>query len=372
MARIVKVGAGGGKVEWKDALKDIKADDVLMLEPGFYVLEQGLDVANITIKGTGSSPEDTVIEGYFSLNADCSFFTMENACLETKSSNNAIYVENDADTYLTLRNSVIRSGKDNTAGIAVNGKCTLELFSVKIFGASLSLFEQADFRVTMNDTLIDYPSESYSALGIQGKGTAIISNSKIQGAVSTYPGSNAELDINNSQLTTVLVHGSTWMNMLNSHVLGKEDSSLYISDDSWVNIIRSIFEGGVFLDKKTRTIMQNSRLDRIIACNDAKLTLNNVAIISHADFQDQAICDATRTGFSGSDDFEYFLALNSKAELIGKDLIFNPNNSVLAVQDDARIKLNVLSSADKELEVECNRKPNVNIIGLRWQIKKDN
>ncbi|QNQ80902.1 hypothetical protein [Lactobacillus sp. PV034] len=371
MTRLVKVGSAGDEVEWKEALKNIQPDDVLLLEPGYYQIEPGFNVVDLTIKGTGSSPEDTVIEGYFVLGEDCSFFTLENIALNTKTKNNAIFVEYAANTYLTMRNAVIHGGNDDTAGIAINGKCTLELFSTKIVGASLSLFESADFRITMNDSLIDYPSDKYAAIGIQGKGTAIISSSKINGSVSTYPGSNSELDINNSQIDKLLVHGSTWMNMINSSILARDDTALYLSDESWANIIRCTFAGGVFVDKKVKLIMQNCRMDRLIVCDQAQITLNNCTILSHADFQDQVKADATRTAFSGGNHFEYFLALNKNAILKGKDLILNPNGSLMAVHDNSRIKLKVLSASQESIDIEGLSESNIDIIGLKWKIKKN-
>ncbi len=372
MTRLVKVSGRGDGTDWKSALKDLQPDDVLLLAPGFYELNQGLEVNNITIKGTGNAPEETVISGFFVLDRDCSFFTLENICLQTKSDHNTIYVEDNADTYLTLRNTNLYGDENDMAAIAVNGKCTLELFSSKILNSSVSLFAQADFRLTMTDSLIDYDSKDYAALGIQGKGTAIISNSAIHGNLSTYPDSNAEVDLNNTSISYGLIHGQTWVNMLNSTIEKNDDSSFYISDDSWVNILQSEFKGGVFIDKNTKTLIQNSKIDRLIACDNAKVTLNNSSIVSHADFQDKASADATRVAFSGRDDFEYFLALNGQASLGGRDLILNPNGSTLAVQDDAKIKLNIVSSSSKDLEVECNSRPNVNILGMRWEAKKNN
>ncbi|CCI82120.1 hypothetical protein [Lactobacillus hominis] len=370
MTRLVKVGSRGHEIEWKQALKTLKADDVLLLEPGYYQLPQGLDVTDLTIKGTGASPEDTVIESFFTLGPDCNFFTVENACIQAKAKNNAIFVEEDADTYLTLRNVVLRGNEDDTAGIAVNGRCTLELFSTKVLNASVSMFKKSNFRITMNDSLIDYPSEKYSAIGVQGKGTAIISHSQINGSISTYPGSNSELDLNNSIVKTALIHGSTWMNMLNSQILSEDDAGFYISDESWVNIVNCQFAGGIFIDKNTRTIMQNSQLDRIICCDKSKLTLINDAVISHADFQDNSVCDASRTAFSGSNEFEFFLALNKNATLSGKDLVFNPNETVMAVQDDSQVKISVLSSSSDDLDIECNNIANVDISGIKWNAKK--
>lgn len=372
MTRLVKVSARGDGIDWKSAIKNLKPDDVLLLAPGFYELDQGLEVNNITIKGTGSTPDETKISGFFVLESNCSFFTLENVSLQTKSAHNSIYVEEDADTYLTLRNTYLYGDDNDMAAIAVNGKCTLELFSSKIFNSSLSLFSQADFRLTMSDSLIDYDSKNYAALGIQGKGTAIISNSIIRGNLSTYPNSNSEVDLNNTSIFYGLIHGQTWVNMLNSIVEKDDDSSFYISDDSWVNILQSEFKGGMFLDKDTHTLIQNSKIDRLIACDDAKVTLNNSSVISHADFQDNVVADATRVSFSGKDEFEYFLALNGHATLNGRDLILNPNGSLLAVQDDAKVKLKVVSSTKQDLEVECNSRPNVNILGMRWKAKKNN
>ncbi len=372
MTRLVKVSGRGDGIDWKSALKNLEPDDVLLLAPRFYELDQGLEVNNITIKGTGNTPEETVINGFFVLESNCDFFTLENVSLQTKSDHNTIYVEDDADTYLTLRNTTLYGDENDMAAIAVNGKCTLELFSSKILNSSISLFAQADFSLTMSDSVVDYDSKDYAAVGIQGKGTAIISNSIIRGNLSTYPSSNSEVDLNSSSISYGLIHGQTWVNMLNSTVEKNDDSSFYVSDDSWVNIVQSEFRGGIFLDKNTRTLIQNSKIDRLIACDNAKVTLNNSTILSHTDFQDNASGDATRVAFSGRDEFEYFLALNGHASLSGRDLIINPNGSTLAVQDDAKIKLNIVSSSDKDLEVECNSRPNVNILGMRWEAKKNN
>jgi len=116
--------------------------------------------------------------------------------------------------------------------------------------------------------------------------------------------------------------------------------------------------------------MQNSKLDRIICCDKSKLTLINDAVISHADFQDNSVCDASRTAFSGSNEFEFFLALNKNATLSGKDLVFNPNETVMAVQDDSQVKISVLSSSSDDLDIECNNIANVDISGIKWNAKK--
>ena len=370
MTKIVKIGAGGDEIEWQDAVKKIQRDDVLLLEPGFYEWPQGLHVADFTIKGSGASPEDTVIYSHFTLDQDCRFFTLENLCLMTKTAHNALYVDELADTYLTLRNVTVRGGQDDTAAIAVNGKCTIELYSCKILGASVSMFSHADFRLVVTDSLIDYPCPDYSAIGVQGHGTMVISSSTIKGSITTYQDADCELDLDDAEVSCLLIHGQTWANLLNSEIVEDHDAALYGSGESWLNIVNCLVDGGVCLDQKAHALVQNTEIDRLIACDQVQLTLNNSTVNSHADFQNTAYCDAMRVTFSGSQEFEYFLALADQACLVGQDLVLNPNQAVLAVKDGAKIKLNVIANNDERLKVEYAKKPNVNILGMRWNSQK--
>ena len=90
--RIVKVGAGGDEIDWKEALKTLRADDMLLLKPGFYELEQGISACDVTIKGTGASPEDTIIDGYISVSPDSRYVTLENLTINTVGEKNAIFI----------------------------------------------------------------------------------------------------------------------------------------------------------------------------------------------------------------------------------------------------------------------------------------
>ncbi|MDD6421167.1 MAG: hypothetical protein PUF91_07155, partial [Lactobacillus delbrueckii] len=108
MARIIRVGGSSSETSWHEALKDLRADDVLMLGPGFYYLPQGLTLTDITIKGTGSVPEDTTIEGYISVSDDSRYVTLENLCINTSTDNNSLFVPVESDGYLTLRNCFIK------------------------------------------------------------------------------------------------------------------------------------------------------------------------------------------------------------------------------------------------------------------------
>lgn len=370
MARVIKVGAGGDETGWHEVLKDLRADDVLLLEPGFYKLPQGLTLCDITVKGTGTVPEDTVIEGYFTESQDARFVNLENLCIHTEDNHNSLFVPVETNGYLSLRNCVVKGYGQDTAAIAANGKVTIELYSTKVIGGSVSLFANSDFRLEMNDSLIDYASAQFCALAFEGHGTAIINNSTIHGSVNSFKTTNMELDLNNSKADFVLLHGQTWMNMLNSHLLATDDSCLYVSDECWCNIVSSSFNGGIYFDKKTHTILQNSQIDRLIAVEQARLTMSGCIVMKHADFQDNVVADATRVTFNGVLDYEYFVALNKQAKVSGHDLVLNQNGAKLAVKDNATFTTNVLASDKSSIEVECDQKPNVKILGMHWTAKK--
>lgn len=370
MARIIRVGGSSSATSWHDALNDLHADDVLMLGPGYYYLPQGRKLTDITIKGTGSLAEDTTIYGNISVSEDSRYVTLENLCVNMTTDNNSIFVPIETDGYVTLRNCCVKGYGTDTAAIAINGKVTLELYSTKVTGGSVSIYENADFRLEMNDSQIDYPSENYCALALEGHGTAIINNSNIRGSINTFTKTNAELDLNNSEVDYVLLHGQTWMNMLNSTITAKDDSCLYLSDDCWSNIVNSKFNGGIYIDKKTHTIIQNSTIDRMMVVDEAKVTMNNSIIMEHADFQDKSNCEATRVTFIGNMNYEYFLALSGKAQLNGHDLVLHPNQADLAVQDEAKLKTNVLAEQNDTLNVEYSKRPNVYILGMHWTAKK--
>ncbi|RVU70524.1 MULTISPECIES: hypothetical protein [Lactobacillus] len=370
MARIIRVGAGGSEIGWHEALKDLQADDVILLEPGYYELPQGLKLTDVTVKGMGASPEDTTILGYLTVSEDSHFVNLENLCINTNTDHNSLFVPTETDGYLSLRNCSIKGAGTDTAAIAANGKVTLELYSTQVTNGSVSMFANADFRLEMNDSVIDYPSEEYCALALEGKGTAIINNSHIHGSTNTFTKTNAEVDINNSSLDYMILHGQTWLNMLNSTVKSFDDAALYISDDCWVNIVNSRFNGGIYFDQKARAILQNCTLDRLIAINEARITMTGCQVLSHADFQDQVEADATRVSFNGNGDYEYFLALNGKAHLAGHNLILNANGSELAIKDNAKFNSNVLASDQTSLEIECQKPKNVHVYGLNWTAKR--
>ena len=370
MARIIKVGAGGDELDWHRALKDLRADDVIMLEPGFYELPQGLTLTDITFKGMGSSPEDTTILGYIGISENSRFVNLENLCINTITDNNSLMIPHNADSYLSLRNCIIKGTNTDTAAIAVNGKATLELYSTKVLNGSISMYAASDFRLEMNDSYVDYPSDEFCALALEGKGTAIINNSRVRGATNTFEDTNMELDINNSQLDYMLLRGQTWLNMLNTSLSSFEDACLYIGDSCWSNIVGSSFNGGVYLDSETRTIIQNCKINRLMVVDKSKLTMTNTEVVAHADFQDNTVADVTRGSFNGNMDYEYFLALDGHAKLSGHNLVLNSNDSQLAIKEDAKINANVLLSDQTSLEIECDNPNNVKIMGVQWTVRK--
>lgn len=366
MARIITVGTSADETSWQAALQDLRADDVILLEPGFYDLPHGIDVANITIKGLGSLPEETTIFGFFQLEADCHFFNVENLCVTTKTANNAFYVDEDADTYLSLRNVVVRAGKDDVAAIAVRGRCTLELYSCKVLGASVSIFEGANFRLTIDDSLLDYRHDEYAALGLQGSGTAILTNTKVAGVLTTYPQADCELDLNNSEIEAALLQGKTWGNIFNSKFTSQADAGFCGSDNSWLNIVNCTFAGGVMLDQKSHNLMQNSHLQRLLIANRALATITNCQINQHLDLQDEANVQMLHSKLMGTPEFEYFIALSGKAQLEGRDLLLNGQGQIAAVMDEAKIKLDIMHSDEAALEIKHSSTAEIKIWGLHW------
>lgn len=370
MARLVKVGSGGNEVTWHKAMLDLRADDVLLLQPGFYILPQGKELTDITIKGLGVNPEDTTITSNFVVSPDSRYLTLENLCLEAYGDRNAISVSPEANSYLTLRNCIVKGAEADAAALAINGKVTVELYSTKILNGSVSFFKTSDFRLEMSDSLIDYPSDEYCALAIEGKGTAIINNSEILGSINTFDTTNAEIDINNSRVNFMILDGQTWMNMFNVDIVSDFEPCLYIGGDCWVNIMNSQFAGAVYFDKKTTSLVQNCRINKLLATGESRMTLMNCIIEVYADFQGETDVDANLVTFNGDGNYQYFLVLSKDAKLHGSDLIFNPNSSELAIKDNSKLNVSILSSSISSLEIECAEKNNVNLLGLKWTEKK--
>lgn len=371
MSRIIHIGEDTFETNWDQALASLQIDDVLILKPGFYQLPKDIVFKDITIKGTGSNPEDTVILGYIGLKQDAKYLNLENLCLKNLTEHNALFIPTMADAFLTLRNCVLHVNKGDIAAIAINGKSTVELYSSKIIGGSISFFKTADFRLEMNDSLIDYYSDEYCALALEGHGTAVINNSKIIGSLNTFSNSNVEINLNNSVISFVILHGQTWLNMLNVKILDKSDSCFMAGDDSWINLIESTFAGGIYLDKNVKVIMQNCQADRLIAVNKADLTIQNSIFISHADFQDEVNCYADQVTFNGTYEFEYYLAMSGNARLIGKNLILNSNTAIIAILDNAKINVQVLHSDQDPLILKCDHSSNIKITSWNWKQADD-
>lgn len=366
MARVITVGTSADEASWPAALHDLRADDVLLLEPGFYDLPHGLDVANVTIKGLGTLPEETTIGGYFQLGEDCHFFNLENVSVTTNTGHNSFFIAEDANTYLSLRNVVVRAGTDDVAAIAAKGQCTIELYSCKILGGSISVFAEANFRLTIDDSLLDYRHDQYAALGLQGSGTAILTRTKVAGVLTTYPQADCELDLNNSEVEAAVLQGKVWGNLFNSKFTDTSDASFCGSDDAWLNIVNCSFAGGVLLDKDSHNLLQNTQLPRLLACNQALITMTNCQISQHLDLQDQVKADLLRCRLMGTPEFEYFIALANKAELSGRDLFLNGQGQMAAVMDEAKIKLEVMHSKAAKLAIKHSSTAEIKIWGLHW------
>lgn len=366
MARVLQISKDH---PWPEILGELIPDDVLLLAPGYYELpKRGFSAVNVTIKGLGTTPEDTTLVGFCQLEADCSFFTMENLCLETKTKNNAIYISQDANTYLTLRRVVVKAGVDDTAAIAASGQCTLEIYDSRILGGSLSLFPGADYRVTLANTEVRYDSDQYAAVGIQGHGTVVLINARVIGMVATYAQSDCELDINDSRVLRMILRGKTWLNLLQSTVTARDDNCFYATENSWLNIVASRLQGTFYLGGKTRTLVQNTEIERLLCGEEALATLSSSQISAVCELHDSTSCRLNRVKLVGKPEFEYFLLLADHAKLTGKDLVLDDGGRPLGVHDEAQLDADVLTS-QSELEVETSPLAQFNLRGVNWHKK---
>lgn len=366
MARIMRISKDH---PWPAILKELLPDDVLLLEPGYYELPaQGFSAVNVTIKGLGALPEDTTLAGFCQLEADCSFFTLENLCIETKTKNNALYISPDANTYLTLRQVVIKAGVADTAAIAASGQCTLEIYDSQIIGGSLSLFPGADYRVTMANSVIRYDSDQYAAIGIQGHGTVILINSKIVGMLATYSQSDCELDINDSRILRLILRGKTWLNLLQTTVTARDDNCFYATENCWLNLVSCHLQGTCYLGGQTRNLIQNTEIERLLAGENALLTLASSRILAVCELHDHTKVNMNRVQLTGKTAFEYFLLLADHAQLNGRSLSFANEGRPLGVHDQAQLTVAVLSSQEK-IAVEQSPLAQVKITGIDWTKK---
>lgn len=366
MARIVRVGAGASEVTWKDAMLDFQADDVILLEPGFYQMRTDISLLDLTIKGTGANPEDTVIFGGFDIDEQSRFVNLENLCIKTGANQNSIAVSPVADTFVTLRNVTIKAASADATAIAINGQCTLELYSTKIIGSSVSFFKNSNFRLEMNDSLIDFYSTQYCALAFEGQGTAIINNSTIHGSLNSFASSNCELNVNNSQASFMIIDGQSWLNLLNTQITDLGEATLQLSGECWANIVNLKAPGGLLVDENARLLVQGSEIGFFSALNNAKITITSSIFARHFDLQDAVVCEATRSTFNGSGEFQYFFALSDNAEFTGHNVLLNPNASVMALKENATLTANVLPGNTEQLKVECEQAQNLKLLGMQW------
>jgi hypothetical protein len=56
--------------------------------------------------------------------------------------------------------------------------------------------------------------------------------------------------------------------------------------------------------------------------------------------------------------------------LRGHDLLLHPNGADLAIQDEAKLYTNVIADKGEKLSVECDKRPNVYILGVQWTAKR--
>lgn len=368
MPRIVKVGSHA--LSWREALKDLRGDDLLLLTPGYYEVPNDLSLADVTIKGTGTAPEETVLLGSLKLSAESRYVNLDNLTLNTVKAEPNLQLPATADSYLSLRSTIIRGPHDQQGAVVIDGKSTVELYSVKLFG-KLVVNDTADFRLEMNDTQVfNQKAGLLPSIGIHGQGTAIINNSQIAGRFFAFPDCDIELDINNSQLEQLTTAGRVWENLLHTRITSKASDAFFTSGETYANVVSCQIAGTAALGQESRSIWQNTETQELIADQQAKITMTGCSVYAHAEFQGKSEADLLRTSFSSDGQADYYLAVLDHSHVKGSNLILHSNNDLLTVRDEAVLRTSIMASDRDELEVECTKALNVNIFGIKWTAKK--
>ncbi|KNE31143.1 hypothetical protein [Lactobacillus delbrueckii] len=339
MSKYIKVGSGGGEVTWHRAILDMEPGDYLLLEPGYYVWPRGRLLEDVTIKGLGASPEDTRIRSFFSIGENSSRVVFENLTLEPYGDVNTLDLPEETNSYLILRSCVLTG--------------------------TLSFFEKANFRLEMADCLLDYESEKFGTISLEGTGTAIINNSEIRGTVNSFDSSNIELNINNSAIGNLNLGGKSWVNVYACRFLNR-DYSLYARGECWLNILESQMPSQLAIEDHCHLLMQNSQLYNFQARGESQSFLSNVQIAAAASLEGKSFMDGSLVTFSGNGDYPYFIFLVDQAVLKGRNLQFDPQNWPVLVDNDARLVANALYYQGAPLEIKCEHPENISLMGIKW------
>ncbi len=370
MSKYIKVGSGGGEVTWHRAMLDMEPGDYLLLEPGYYVWPRGRLLEDVTIKGLGASPEDTRIRSFFSIGENSSRVVFENLTLEPYGDVNTLDLPEETNSYLILRGCVLIGTGSKTTTISVNGQDTVEMYSCRLLNGTLSFFEKANFRLEMADCLLDYESEKFGTISLEGTGTAIINNSEIRGTVNSFDSSNIELNINNSAIGNLNLGGKSWVNVYACRFLNR-DYSLYARADCWLNILESQMPSQLAIEDHCHLLMQNSQLYYFQARGESQSFLSNVQIAAAANLEGKSFMDGSLVTFSGNGDYPYFIFLVDQAVLKGRNLQFDPQNWPVLVDNDARLVANALYYQGAPLEIKCEHPENISLMGIKWTERKE-
>lgn len=370
MTRYIKVGTGGGEVTWHRAMLDLTPGDYLMLEPGYYDWPRGKVIEDITIQGLGANPEDTRIRSFFRIGPNSGRVCFENLYLEPYGETNTIDLPEEANSYLIFRNCVLKGNNSKITTLAISGQASVFLFSTRLTGGSISFFATSSFRLEMADCDLDFASDDFGAISFEGEGTAIINNSRLAGAITSFDSCNIELDINNSEIGCLNLTGRTWLNLLNSQIVQPE-YSLYARGDCWLNIVSSDFFGQFCLAERARVLIQNSELYSLQARDEARMTLTNVVIEATTSLEGTSSADCQLVTFKSNGDYQYFVYLVDSAQLTGRNLLFEPNASTALVEDQALLKANALYHQGQPLEIKCQEPENISLLGIKWTALKE-
>lgn len=366
MARLVKVGTASGETAWNEALADPKIDDVLLLEPGFYRLDQPLDLVDLTFKGLGASPEDTVIYANFKMTASTRYGTFENVHL-MQAGEPLVRLPSSSNSYLTFRHCLVEgNGRASAPAIDAAGQVNLEIYSSIFRQASVSLQAGSDFSLEIADS--EFAGAAYTPISLSGSGTASINTSRFAGGPVMVKDETAqvEMELNKVTLPLLYLQGTSSLNAVEANFTN-DTYGLRVQDTCYANLLNCSLQGAVSLAGVCLLVAQNVVMDKLTLQDRANAILAGGVIRRGIALRDVSLADLNKVKLAASGEAA-LVEMSGSAAVTGKDLVFQGPGHRIAARDQAAMEAGVLASSQREIELALTGEAQVELEGVKSRL----
>lgn len=368
MARLIKVGADSGEMAWNEALADPKIDDVLLLEPGFYRLDQPCELVDLTFKGLGSSPEDTVIYASFVMTESTRYGTFENVHL-IQTGEPIVQLPAKVNAYLTFRHCLVEGAADlDVPAVNAEGQINLEIYSSVFRQASITLQAGSDFNLEVADSEFATLMEAAPPISLSGTGTAMINTSSITGGPVMVKEETAqvELDLNKATLPLLYLQGTCSLNAVEV-AFTNDTYGLRVQDTCYANLLNCSLRGAASLAGLSLLVAQNVVMDKLTLQDRANAILAGGSICRGIALRDAALADLNRVKLAASGDAD-LVEMSGSATVTGKDLVFQGPGHRIAAKDQAAMEAGVLASSQHEIDLALTGEAKVTLEGVKSKL----